>query len=187
MRLLPDIITNISTETGKWLVESIDKLAVVSNNGYAKLQSGRISRGRMTMADISDEKETEAWTEQVWGGDNKEASEQWPQVLRRQRPELANITTTKQAQKKRRPPLNSPVDIFDNPPVFLTIKDVRKQSTAEDNGFKRLTPKKEMAGGKMMNSPVWSAALLTYERGISPSNSPHHCCGGSENQNNTLA
>lgn len=188
-------IPKIPIET-EWLTEQVEKWAMGCNNGYAKLQSGRISRGRLTMQDTSDERATNAWSERVW---QKGGTEKWPEVLRPQRPEQFTLNTrlrqsqirANRRQQKSKLPVNPDVDIFDNPPVFLKIKDIKKQKQDNVVAEERLdvssqpssragTPRRhrsprkhEVVGGGSKVSPMWPAALLTYEKGVSPVNSPH--------------
>lgn len=162
------ILSKLPSEM-EWLSDKIEKLAMGCNKGYAKLQSSRISRGRLTMTDRADEIATAAWSEQIWT--KNDGAREWPAILRPQRPEQLTLNRCGQSQRrnKRRIP-QTDINILDNPPVFLTIKDIKSLKEAEEAKKRPSTPQ---CSEIEKNAPTFPAALLTYEKGISATASWH--------------
>lgn len=169
------VLSKLSPEMD-WFSEKMERLVMGCNKGYAKLQSSRISRGRLTMQDISDERATEAWSEQIWT--KSEAAREWPAVLRPQRPEQLSLNRCGQSQRRNKRRVHqTSSDVLENPPIFLTIKDIMSLKEANQAQNRPSTPrriKKNSTGdNSLKNSPTFPAALLTYDRGVSPTGSLH--------------
>lgn len=172
MRILSEVgeklLSKLPKSQAEWIVDHLEKMTYNCNDGYAKLQSSWISRGRLTMTDRSDEKASENWSDQVWSRTG--GSTEWPQALRPQRPEQLAIRGIKKSQR-RKPPMNPNVDIFD-PPVFLQIKDIKKAKEVKIN--RPSSPRQPaVVGGGEDGSPTWPVALLTFDKSVAPIDGPH--------------
>lgn len=81
------------------------------------------------MIDLTDEKNTNAWVASIWK--ENDGDREWPQVLRPQRPEHFELSLKRkyecakgvEANRIR----NKDLEILDQPPVFLKIKDLKKK------------------------------------------------------------
>lgn len=100
----------------------IDKLKA-SLEGYVQLQSGRISRGRQTMMDASDEEKTKAWVADVFNGSDSER--EWPLALRPQRPEGLEMRRIQVKGVEANLRRNRNISVLEKPPTFLQMKDTQ--------------------------------------------------------------
>lgn len=114
--------------TRDWISLYFDRFTT-NFRGYVRLQSERISKGRLTMTDLWDEKNTNAWVATVWK--ERDGEKEWPKIFRPQRPEQFQIRLEKKTPQPKTGVeanrfRNKNLEILNEPPVFLKIKDIKK-------------------------------------------------------------